>query len=528
MLFHKKGEELPPAPTPEVLFKVVTNPVVPAIPQVPEKQKINFRYPLIEPYAYAHIYWDFQNNELVYYIEEPSLDESERNLLRTIEKGIEELINISFLNVKTAEAVIAYLEKNIKVLLAELGIKVTEELFLKIMYYVYRDFVGLNEIEPMMRDLFIEDIECNGVNTPIYIVHRKYRNLRTNIVFKDIERLTSFVEKLAQKCGKYISYANPLLDGILPDKSRINATYSQEISSRGPTLTIRRFFSEPWSPIKLMQVKTVSPEILAYLWLMVEYEANFVVIGGTGAGKTSFLNSMAFFIPPAARIVSIEDTHEINLLHENWLPSVTREATGIGSEGKIGEVDLFTLLKESFRQRPDYVIVGEIRGPEAYVLFQGAASGHPVACTMHAEDVETMVRRLETPPISLPPSLVETIDFVCVISQVKVKGEEVRRLKSVIEIMKIGETLGDIKTNTPFTWDPASDTFFFKTESVMFQKLAKEYGLSMDYLVKEFQLRTKLLMEMYRRNMVDHKSVQEIINAYYKTPHQVLKKFGII
>lgn len=528
MLFQKKSEELLPVPTPEVLFKVVTNPVFPSLPLVPEKQKINFRYPLIEPYAYAHIFWDFQNNELVYQIEEPPLDENERSLLNTIEKGIEELINISFLNVKSTEAVIAYLEKNIKVLLAELGIKVSEELFLKIMYYVYRDFVGINEIEPFMRDFFIEDIECNGANTPIYIVHRKYRNLRTNIIFKDLEKLTSFVEKVAQKCGKYISYANPILDGMLPDKSRINATYSQEISSKGPTFTIRRFFAEPWSPIKLMQARTVSPEILAYLWLMIEHETNFVVIGGTGAGKTSLLNSLAFFIPPAARIVSIEDIREINLLHENWLPSVTREATGIGTEGKIGEVDLFTLLKESFRQRPDYVIVGEIRGSEAYVLFQGAASGHPIACTMHAEDVETMVRRLETPPISLPPSLVETIDFVCTISQVKVKGEDVRRLKAVVEIIKIGETQGDIKTNAPFVWDPASDTFFFKTESIMFEKLAREYGLSMDYLVREFQLRTRLLMEMYKRNIADHKSVQDIINAYYKTPEKVLKKFGII
>lgn len=527
MILKKKSNEIPPAPSPAVLFKVVTSPVMPALPSIPDKQKINFKYPLIEPYAYAHIYWDFQSNELVYYVEEPQLDDAERNLLKTIEQGIEELINISFLNVKTTEAVIAYLEKNIKVLLAELGIKVTEELFLKMMYYVYRDFVGLNEIEPIMKDFFIEDIECNGVNTPIYIVHRKYRNLRTNILFRDIGKLTSLVEKLAQKCGKYISYANPILDGMLPDKSRINATYSQEISSRGPSFTIRRFFAEPWSPIKLMQARTVSPEILAYLWLMIEHGTNFVVIGGTGSGKTSFLNSVAFFIPPAARIISLEDTHELNLLHENWLPSVTRESTGIGSEGKIGEVDLFTLLKESFRQRPDFVIVGEVRGQEAFVLFQGAASGHAVACTMHAEDVDTMVRRLETPPISLPPSLVETIDLVCIISQAKVKGEDVRRLKAVVEIIKIGEKVGDIQTNTPFTWDPATDQFFFKTESIMFEKLAKEFGLSMDYIIKEFHQRTKLLMEMYRRNISDHKSVQDIINAYYKTPQQVLKKFNL-
>ena len=175
---------------------------------------------------------------------------------------------------------------------------------MKLMYYVYRDFVGLNEIEPLLKDYFIEDIECNGAKTPIYIVHRKIQEpLERNVIFNDMQKLTSFVEKLAQKCGKYISYANPLLDGRLPDNSRVNATFTEDISTRGPTFTIRKFTAEPFSPVRLMQLRTVSPEILAYLWLLVEHESNFVVIGGTGSGKTSMLNGLAFFIPPQARIV---------------------------------------------------------------------------------------------------------------------------------------------------------------------------------------------------------------------------------
>ena len=519
--------ELPPAPAPNILFQINTTPIAPVLPASKDHEHIDIRYPLLEPYAYAHIYWDRQANELVYFIEEPELNEAELDLLETVERGIEELINISFLNVKTTEAVIEYLEKNIKVLLAELGIKVTQETFLKIMYYVYRDFVGLNEIEPLLKDYFIEDIECNGINTPLYIVHRKYRNLRTNIIFPSMDHLASFVEKLAQKCGKYISYASPILDAQLPDKSRINATFTQEISSRGPTFSIRKFTTEPWSPVKLIQFRTLSPEMLAYLWILIEHEANFVIIGGTGSGKTSLLNALASFIPPAARIVSIEDTREINLVHENWLPSVTREAIGIGGEGKFGEIDLFTLLRASFRQRPDYVIVGEVRGAEANVLFQGAASGHPSACTMHAEDVETMIKRLETPPISLSPGLVETIDIVCIISQAKVKGEDVRRVKSIVEIIGVNEN-GDATTNSPFIWDPASDAFFFKTESVMFRKLVSEYGLNMNTLLGEFSARTRLLFELYRRNIVEYKQVQDVINAYYTSPEEVLKRFNII
>ena len=516
--------ELPPPPTPDIQFHLEEKEPT-TLPDIVDKTKIDIRYPLIPPYAYAHIYWDATSNELLYDVEEPVLNEEEQYVLQSIEKGIEELINISFINVKKTEVIIAYLEKNIKVLLAEIGINVEEETFLKLMYYVYRDFVGLNKIEPMLNDYFIEDIECNGANTPLYIVHRKYSNLKTNIIYEDIDVLTSFVEKLAQKCGKYISYANPLLDGRLPDNSRVNATFTEDISTRGPTFTIRKFTAEPFSPIKLMQLKTVSPEILAYLWLLIEYEANFVVIGGTGGGKTSLLNCLAFFIPPQARIVSIEDTHELALVHENWIPSVARQATGVGAEGKLGEIDLFTLLKESFRQRPDYVIVGEVRGKEAFVLFQGAASGHAVACTMHAEDVETMIKRLETPPINLSPSLVEIIDVVCAMGQVKVKGENVRRLKSVVEIVDVEEN--NIKTNTPFMWDPASDSFFFKTESTVFTKLVKNVGITMEELQQEFSNRTRLLMELYKKNIVDYKQVQDIINAYYKQPKDVLRRFNI-
>ena len=514
-------------PIPAADFGIEKATEIPSLPDFSEKRKIDIKYPLIKPYAYAHIHWDEDQKEVVYELKEPPLNLKEKHVLKELEKGLEELINISFINIKDKEAVISYLEKNARVLLAELGLKPPKEVFLKLMYYIYRDFVGLNRIEALMNDYHIEDIECNGSNLELYIVHRKYRNLKTNITFKSNDELTSFVEKLSQKCGKYISYASPILDGRLPDKSRVNATYTQDISSRGPTFTIRKFTSEPWSPIKLIDVKTASPELLAYLWMLIEYESNIVVIGGTGSGKTSFLNSIAFFIPPQSRIVSIEDTHELNLLHTNWLPSVSREATGVGTEGKFGEVSLFTLLKASFRQRPDYVIVGEIRGQEAFVLFQGAASGHPTMCTMHAEDVETMIRRLETPPISLPPSLVETLDAVCVMTQTKVNGKEVRRLKSVTEVLKVGQKLGTVEKNVPFIWDPKTDKFFFKKQSALFQKLQKEFGMDEQTIQKEFQRRTNLLWTLYKKGISGYSEVQKIISAYSKSPEEVLRRFNI-
>jgi len=499
------------------------------LPEIKDKTKFEIRYPLMEPYAYAHIFWDNSNHELVYEVEEPDLNEDERKTLEFIEKNMEELINISFIALKSSDVVIAYLEKNIRVLFNEFRIRISDESFMKIMYYVYRNFVGLNEIEPLMRDYYIEDIECNGSGYPLYIVHRKYRNLRTNITFYDVSKLTGFVEKLAQKCGKYISYATPLLNGALPTGDRVNATYTQDISSRGPSFTIRKFTKEPFSPIKVIELRTVSPEILAYLWILIEYESNIMVIGGTGSGKTSFLNCLAFFIPPQARIVSIEDTKELMLAHENWLPTVAREGLGVmGSTGvRHGEITLFELLKESFRQRPDYVIVGEVRGAEAYVLFQGMASGHPSFGTMHAESVETMIRRLETKPIDLSPSLVENLDAVVIMTQAKTLEKPIRKVKGVIEIIKVRQGVGSADVNTLFLWDPKNDKFYYKTNSKIFDKLVINHGVSRQKLDLEFYRRTTLLMKMYIAGIINYREVQDVINAYYKTPERVLKKFNI-
>src|SRR4030043_685030 len=209
------------------------------------------------------------------------------------------------------------------------------ESYKKIYYYLCRDFIGVNEIEPILRDYFVEDIECNGVNSPVYIIHRLYRNIKTNISFGSMEKRESLVEKLAQRCGKYISYAQPILDGSLSDGSRVNATYTKDITNKGPTFTIRKFTKTPWTPTQLLSFNTLSPEMLAYLWLLVEHKMNILIAGGTSSGKTSLLNAIAFFIPPEARVVSIEDTRELNLPRDNWLPSVVRSAKGIGEVGEI-------------------------------------------------------------------------------------------------------------------------------------------------------------------------------------------------
>ena len=503
---------------------------MPDLPEIKDPKLFDFKYPLIPPYCYAHIKWDKENTELVYSIEEPQLNDKENETLKILEDGIRELINLSFISVKDKDTILLYLEKNIRVLLTELSIDLSMESYLKIMYYIYRDFVGLNEIEPLINDSLIEDIECNGLNSPVYLVHRKYRNIRTNLVYTDIHKMAAFVEKLAQKCGRYVSYAEPLLDGSLPDGGRVNATYSTDISSKGPTFTLRRFTKEPWSPINLIMKGTTNAEMLAYLWMLTEYENSYMVIGGTGSGKSSFLNVCAFFIPPQARIVSIEDTRELQLEHENWLPSVSRSGVGLTNllGQRYGEVSLFDLLRASFRQRPDYIIVGEVRGKEAFVLFQAMASGHPSMATMHAENVSTLIRRLETAPIELSGSLIETLSAVVVMSQTRVKGKEVRKASRIDEIIKVREGVGGEVINNVFMWDPKTDTFNLNPGSKVFEKISIQYGLSMEQVMNEFKLRTRLLKEIQKRGVIGFKQVQHIIHEYYKSPKSVLSKFGIV
>lgn len=511
-------------------FYIDLRPKLIQIPEFKTKEEINIRYPLLPPFAFAHVFWDKNSNELVYFVEEPPLDATEQELLRLIHLGLEEMINVSFVQSKKINKVITYLERNVQSILVELGAKITRNTYKKLMYYIYRNSVGMNEIEPMINDYYIEDIECNGTGFPIYIVHRKYENMRTNVQFNSNQDSVDFVEKLAQKTGRYISYAKPLLDGTLPDGSRVNATYTSDVTTRGPTFTIRKFTKEPWTPVHLIKFNTASAEVFAYLWLAIEYKFNVMTIGETGSGKTTLMNSILHFIPPEARVCSIEDTREINIAHSNWLPAVTRSGFGIPNliGGQFGEITLFDLLRETFRQNPDYVVVGEVRGNETFVLFQGMASGHPSFSTFHSASVKTLVRRLATPPISLPPSLIETLDIVVSITHIKTQEKSMRRIKQIDEIIKVKDTLqGDAQTNKIFIWEPAKDHVKYHDRSVIFNKIMKATGIKKQDLEKEFKRRTQLLTILAEKDITNFKEVNELINQYYKEKETVLAKFNI-
>lgn len=500
------------------------------LPKVEDVEDVDIQYPLLQPYAYAHIKWSDSKKELVYRAVEPELNDEEEEIYDRIVDSLIELVDIKLSTIQTPQKALEYLEDEIKQIIEELDLRLTKTQFSKIMYYVYRNFVGLNRIEPIMHDPYIEDIGADGVDIPLYVIHKKFGSIETDIVYEDGDELQDFLVKLAERCGRYISYGEPLLDGSLPDGSRVQATYSGDVSTKGPTFSIRKFTEEPFSPVDMIDLGTTSARAMAYLWFCIENGISVLICGGVASGKTSFLNAVSLFIPGQDKIVSIEDTRELNLPHENWIPSQTRSGFGMPSEeGKsYGEVKMYDLLRASFRQNPDYVIVGEVRGEEAYVMFQGMSSGHPAMSTMHAGGVDTVIKRLESPPIELPPTLVETLDLVVTMVHAKGVGKSARRVKNIVEISNVERETGESNTSEVISWIPAKDEFTMKEESdYVLTKISRNKGIELESIKEEIKTRERLLKWMYENDITDWKDVSKVVSEYLKDPQKTLEDRGI-
>lgn len=495
-----------------------------------EEERVFLTYPLIpskpkkgEPiFSYAKIRFDPQLNRYVYRVVEPELTGKLRKILSKLRELLEQRLDIDFSKLKRVEAK-EYLYNEAVKLLEYFPVKLTETEKKVIGYYVERDFIGLGKIEPLMNDPDIEDISCDGVGIPVFVFHRnpKLGSLVTNVVFDDANELDSFVTRLAQLCGKTISVASPLLNGSLPDGSRVQATLATDIARRGSNFTIRKFTEEPLTPAHLMNWGTIDVKTLAYLWIVVDYGGSVIVSGGTATGKTSLLNILSLFIRPDYKIVSIEDTPEIRLVgHPHWIPHVAR--TPIAGIGKYEEIDMFTLLKESLRQRPDYIIVGEVRGKEAYVMFQQMAIGHPSLASMHADNLEKLLDRLTTPPIELPPSLIQNLDIVVFLAKSRYRGKFVRRVREIIEIVGFDTEKNEPITNLLFQWNAHTDKIETVGKSVVLKKLLDKMGLKESQLKEELERRMLVLEWMKDRNMTDFKDVATLINLYYNYPERVI------
>jgi len=480
-------------------------------------------YPIQEPYVYAAIVKEPETQKIRYEIIEPTLQKEEEEKLREIKNFLIEEIDVDLKEIETKEKAENYLKAKTREIIGKYRIRVPPEAVDKLAYYIVRDFIGYGRIDPLMKDHLIEDISADGVNIPIYVWHRMHESVPTNIIFKEESELDSFIIRMAYMSGKSISIASPILDASLPDGSRIQLTFGSEVTKRGSTFTIRRFRVDPLTVSDLIAFKTISSEMAAYLWYVIENRASILVAGGVASGKTTMLNCLSMFIKPEMKIVSVEDTQELNLPHENWIPSVVR--LGFGREDKrSGSITLFDLLKAAVRQRPDYIIVGEVRGAEAYTLFQAMATGHLGMCTMHAESVNSVINRLESEPMNIPKSLIAMTNVIMVMNRTEVDGRPARRIGTAAEVVKFESEKQNILTEEVFNWNPKLDEYSTFAKSVLLEKQINKLGISEEEVRRELRRRQTVLDWMAHEGIRRHSDVANVIREYYASPERVFQK----
>ena len=477
-------------------------------------------YPVNEPYAFIRIIYDHSTHENTYQVLEPLLTEPEKELLKELKERLFDTLDI---NTKSLSKEDARLKLRISTdnIIHDYGIKLTPVQREKIMYNMYKDFLGDGLIDAIMHDKYIEDISCDGVNSQLFAYHASYESMKTTLSYHSAEELDSFVTKLAQRAGKYISIADPILDGTMGDGSRIQMTLGQEVTAHGSTFTIRKFKDEPITPTDLIEWRTFCPLSIAYIWLAVENGKSILFAGGTASGKTTSLNAIALFIPPMSKIVTLEDTREIKLPHPNWIPSVTRDSFDAAGRG---EINMYELLRAAMRQRPEYIIVGEVRGKEAQTLFQAMSTGHITYSTIHADSVSSVVHRIENPPLDVPRNMLSALDIVCIQVQARVGGKRIRRSKQIVEILDIDPRTNELITNEVFKWRSATDEISYSGKSYILEEIMEAKGWSDNRMREELKRRQEVLEWMRIKKIRHYTDVSKILITYHRDPEAVIEK----
>lgn len=507
-LNFKKQEQAPAPPPP-------TRPL-------PRGYKIMEKYPLYEPFAHVAIAQNPKTGEDKYILDELQLDPLERSvytrileiLLAEIESPKEEILDPRRFFADEAKKIV----DKYRISLGWLP----DVSWYKILYHAERDLVGFGQIDPLMRDPNIEDISCDGVSRPVYIWHRNYESLETNIQFQTDEELDNIVVKLVHMAGKHVSSAFPIVDASLPGKHRLAVCYRREVTPFGTAFTIRKFREDPYSIIDLINIGTFSEEMAAYFWQCLEHRTSIMVLGGTAAGKTTALNALACLIKPGSKIITIEETAELNLPHDNWVSLIARQSYGLGGDNA-GEVALFDLVKTSMRHRPDILIVGEVRGQEAYVLFQALATGHGGMCTMHAENLDSALKRLTQKPMDISPAYVPLMNIILSIQRVHlIKNNERKAYRRVMNVNEIAE----FEDYRPiFKWNPSKDEQIQTLDkSIMLSAISERLGQTKKDLIAEIEKRKSILHWMREHNIRSYKDVAAMIAEYYARPKQIYEK----
>ena len=489
---------------------------------VPRGFKVVDKYPLYEPFAHVAIAQNPKTGEYKYILDELQLDPLERSvynrildiLLAEIESPKEEILDPRRFFADEAKKIV----DKYRISLGWLP----DVSWYKILYHAERDLVGFGQIDPLMRDPNIEDISCDGVNKPVYIWHRTYESIETNIEFQTDEELDNMVVKLVHMAGKHVSSAFPIVDASLPGKHRLSVCYRREVTPFGTAFTIRKFREDPYSIIDLINIGTFSEEMAAYLWQCLEQRASIMVVGGTAAGKTTALNALACLIKPGSKVITIEETAELNLPLENWVSLIARQSYGLGGDST-GEVALFDLVKTSMRHRPDILIVGEVRGQEAYVLFQALATGHGGMCTMHGENLDSAIKRLTSKPMDISSAYIPLMNIVLSVQRVHlIKNNERKAYRRILDVNEIA-SYDDYRP--VFKWSPNKDEHVQAFDkSVMLPAISDRLGMSRKDLIEEIEKRKVVLHWMREHDIRSYKDVAAIIAEYSAKPKQIYEK----
>ncbi len=397
--------------------------------------------------------------------------------------------------------------------LAENADTLTPAQVAKILYFLKRDFIGYGRIDAIKHDINVEDVSCDGYNSPVFVYHGSYEQVITNVEHGQRE-LDNFVIKLAQRSGKGISKRQPQVDATLPDGSRAQLTLGWEVSGHGTNYTIRQFKDVPFTPVDLVNWHTFSLDEMAYLWLAIESKRSLIFAGGTASGKTTSLNAVSLFIPSNAKIVSIEDTREVELPQRNWVSAVTRPS--FTQDGQ-GDIDEFDLLEAALRQRPDYIVMGEVRGEEGRTLFQVMSTGHTTLTTFHADSVGEVLKRFTTDPINVSKSMFTALDLVSIQTSTRVRGRKVRRTKTITEINHYDPENDEINVKDVFQWQASSDEYVATGTSNTLEKLMFDLGWDHERLELELFKRKVVLAYIIANGLNEYAQVAATVQAFIAT-----------
>lgn len=388
----------------------------------------------------------------------------------------------------------------------------------KMLYMLKRDFIGYGRIDPIKHDINVEDISCDGYNSRVFVYHTDYEQIISNIEHGESE-LDDFVVKLAQRSGKGISKRQPQVDATLPDGSRAQLTLGAEVSDHGTNYTIRQFKDVPFTPVDLINWNTFNLDEMAFLWLCIENHKSLIFAGGTASGKTTSLNAVSLFIPSSAKIVSIEDTREVELPQRNWVASVTRPSFG---EDDKGDIDEFDLLEAALRQRPDYIVMGEVRGEEGRDLFQVMSTGHTSYSTFHADTVGEVIKRFTTDPINVSKTLFTALDLVSIQTQTRVDGRKVRRNKKLTEINEYSPENDEINVRDVYEWRAETDQYLQMGSSNTLEDIKFDRGWTQDRLDRELFKRKVVLAYLIENGLNTYTEVAATVQAFINDPETIL------